>query len=38
MNNSAVFKNIELKFGMEANFGPLNSNSNKLVFDVLMTS
>ena len=25
LNNSVIFKDIELKFGMETNFGPLNS-------------
>ena len=24
-NNSVIFKDIELEFGMETNFGPLNS-------------
>ena len=39
LNNSVIFKDIELKFGIEINFGPLNSKSNiKLEFDVLVTS
>ena len=25
LNNSVIFKDIELEFGMETNFGPLNS-------------
>ena len=38
-NNSVIFKDIELEFGMETNFGPLNSKSNiKLEFDVIVTS
>ena len=28
LNNSVIFDNIELEFGMETNFGPLNSKSN----------
>ena len=36
---SHFFKDIELKFGMETNFGPLNSKSNiKLEFYFIMTS
>ena len=40
LNNSAVvFRDIELEFGMETNFGQLNSKSNiKLEFDVIVTS
>ena len=39
LNNSVIFKDIELKFGMETNFGPLMSKSNiKLEFDVIVTS
>ena len=39
LNNSVIFKDIELKFGMETNFGQLNSKSNiKLEFDVTVTS
>ena len=38
-NNSVIFKDIELEFGMETNFGPLNSKSNiKLESDVIVTS
>ena len=38
LNNSVIFKDIELKFGIETNFGPLNSKSNiKLEFDVIVT-
>ena len=37
--SSVIFKDIELEFGMETNFGPLNSKSNiKLEFDVIVTS
>ena len=36
---SVIFKDIELKFGMESNFVPLNSKSNiKLEIDFIMTS
>ena len=39
LNNSVIFKDIELEFGMETNFGPLNSKSNiKLEFHVIVTS
>ena len=39
LNNSLIFKDIELKFGMETNSVPLNSKSNiKLEFDVILTS
>ena len=39
LNNSVIFKDIELEFGMETNFGPLNSKSNiKLEYDVIVTS
>ena len=39
LNNSVIFKDIELEFGMETNFGPLNSKSNiNLEFDVIVTS
>ena len=35
---SAIFKDIELKFGIETKFGPLSSKTNKcLQFDVIMT-
>ena len=38
-NNSVIFKDIELKFGVDTNFGPLNSKINiKLEFDVIMMS
>ena len=38
-NNSVIFKDIELEFRMETNFGPLNSKSNvNLEFDVIVTS
>ena len=38
LNNSVIFKDIELEFGMEINFGPLNSKSNmNLEFDVIVT-
>ena len=39
LNNSVVYKDIELKFGMETNFGLLSSNNSiKLQLDVIMTS
>ena len=39
LNNSVIFKDIELEFGMETNFGPLNPKSNiNLEFDVIVTS
>ena len=39
LNNSIIFKDIELKFGIQTNFGPLNSKCNiKVQFDVIMTS
>ena len=39
LNNSAIFIDTELKFGMETNFRPLNSKRNiKLEFDVIMAS
>ena len=39
LNSSVLFKDIELKFGMATNFGPLNSKGNiKLEIDVIMTS
>ena len=39
LNNSVIFKDIELEFGMETNFGPLNSKRNiNLEFDVILTS
>ena len=39
LNNSVIFKDIELKFDIYTNFGPLNSKSNiKVEFDVIMTS
>ena len=39
LNNSDIFKDIELKFGILTNFGPLNSKSNiKVDFDVIITS
>ena len=39
LNNSVIFKDIELKFAIETNVGPLNSKSNiKLEFEVIMTS
>ena len=38
-NNSVIFKDIELEFGTETNFGPLNSKGKiKLEFDVIVTS
>ena len=38
LNNSVLFTDIELEFGMETNFGPLNSKSNiNLEFDVIVT-
>ena len=38
LNNSVIFKDIQLEFAMETNFGPLNSKSNiKLEFDIIMT-
>ena len=38
-NNSVIFKDTELKFGMETRFGPLNSKRNvKLEFDVIIIS
>ena len=38
LNNSVILKDVELEFGMETNFGPLNSKSNiKLEFDVIVT-
>ena len=38
-NNLVVFEDIELNFGMETNFGLLNSKSNiKLEFDFIITS
>ena len=39
LNNSIIFKDIALEFGMETNFGPLNSKRNiNLEFDVIVTS
>ena len=39
LNNSVIFKDIELELGRETNFGPLNSKSNiKLESDVIVTS
>ena len=39
LNNSVIFKDIELEFGKETNVGPLNSKSNiKLEFDVIVMS
>ena len=39
LNNSVIFKDIEVEFGMETNFGPQNSKSSiKLEFDVIVTS
>ena len=39
LNDSVIFKHIELKFGIWTNFGPLNSNSNIIIeFYVIMTS
>ena len=39
LNNSVIFKDIELEFGMETNFGSLNSKSNiKLKFEVTVAS
>ena len=39
LNNSVIFKDIELKFRMKTNFWALNSKSNiKLEFDVIVTS
>ena len=39
LNNSVIFKDIELEFSMETTSGPLNSKSNiKLGFDVIVTS
>ena len=39
LNNSLIFKDIELEFGMETNFGPLDSKSKmNLEFDIIMTS
>ena len=40
LNNSAViFKDIELEFGMETNFGPVNLKRNiKLGFNDIVTS
>ena len=38
-NNLVSFKDIELKFGIKTNFGPLHSKSNiKLEFDIIVTS
>ena len=38
LNNSVIFKDIELEFGMETNFGPMNSKSNiNLEFGVIVT-
>ena len=38
LNNSVIFKDIELEFGMKTNFEPLNSKSNiKLEFYVIVT-
>ena len=39
LNNSVIFKDIELELTRETNFGPLNSKSNiKLESDVIVTS
>ena len=39
LNNSVIFKDIEPKFGIWTNFGPLNSKNNiKVEFDVIMMS
>ena len=39
LNNSVVYKNVELKFSMGTDFGPLISKSIiKLQFDVIMAS
>ena len=39
LNNSVIYKNIELKFSMYTYSGPLISESNiKLQFDVIMAS
>ena len=38
LNDSVIFKDIELEFGMETNFGPLISKSSiKLKFVVIVT-
>ena len=38
-NSAVIFRDIELEFGMETNFGPLNSKRNiKLEFDGIVTS
>ena len=38
LNNSVIFKDIELKFDMEINFGPLNSKRNiELEFHAIVT-
>ena len=38
LNNSIIFKDIDLEFGIETNFGPINAKSNiKLEFDVIVT-
>ena len=39
LNNSVIFEDIELKFGIRTYFGSLNSKSNiKVEFDVIMMS
>ena len=39
LNNLVIFKDIEMEFGKETNFGPLNSKSNiNLEFDDIVTS
>ena len=39
LNNSVIYKNVELKFGMDTYSGPPISESNiKLQFDVIMAS
>ena len=39
LNNSVIYKDIELKFSIEINFEPLSLKSNiKLQFDVMTTS
>ena len=38
LNNSVIWKDIELKLSMETNFGPLSSKGNiKLEFDIIVT-
>ena len=38
LNNSVIYEDIEIKFVIETNFGPLSSESNiQLQFDIIMT-